>query len=60
MKLDREEHRILLLELLDRAQFQGVARRLVYELGEAIEAAEIDPQAALAVLGVAAVPEGEL
>lgn len=41
MRLDKEEHRAILLELLDRAQFQGASRKVVYELGEAIEGAEI-------------------
>lgn len=42
MILDKEEHRVLLLEMLDRVQFVGAARRLVHELGVAIETAKIE------------------
>lgn len=41
MQIDKEEHRALLLEMLDRMQFQGSVRRIVYELGEAIATADV-------------------
>lgn len=41
MRIDKEEHRAILLELLDQAQFRGSSRKVVYELGEAIEKAEV-------------------
>lgn len=43
MTLDKEEHRLLLVEMLDRTQFIGAARKMVHELGEAIEKAEVKP-----------------
>jgi hypothetical protein len=41
MILDKEEHRALLIEMLDRMQFVGAVRKLVAELGEAIEKASV-------------------
>jgi hypothetical protein len=45
MKLDNEEQRSLLLQLLDMATFPGAARKAVYELGAAIETAGIESEA---------------
>lgn len=39
MKLDDEEQRKFLLQLLDMAQFPGAVRHKVYALGVAIETA---------------------
>ena len=54
MVLNKEDHRAILLELLDRAQFHGAARNLIYELGQAIEWATVanDPHGLLATAGV--------
>lgn len=41
MKLDNEQQRTLLLQLIDQAQFPGSARKVVFELGQAIETAEV-------------------
>lgn len=41
MTLDREEHRTMLLELIDATHFPGRARRQVVELAEAIEKATL-------------------
>lgn len=58
MVLDSEDHRVILLEMLDRMQFQGSARRLIFELGDAIERASVmPPQAALAEIGVVRVED---
>lgn len=46
MTLDKEDHRQILLELIERAAFPGAAARKVVELQEAIEKAEVkEPQA---------------
>lgn len=42
MKLDNENQRGLLLQLINGSQFPGSARKAIYELGEAIETAEIE------------------
>lgn len=42
MTLDKEEHRALLLELIQKAAFPGHAARLVVELTEAVERADIE------------------
>lgn len=42
MKLDNEEQRALLIQLLDMATFPGVFRQRVYALGVAIEVAGIE------------------
>jgi hypothetical protein len=48
MKLDSEQQRQILLQLIDNTQFPGKARRLVIELSQAIETAEIEePQDAV-------------
>jgi hypothetical protein len=39
MILDKEEHRAILLELIEKAHFPGVAARKVVELVDAIDAA---------------------
>jgi hypothetical protein len=41
MTLDKEEHRAVLLELIERAAFPGVVARKVVELQEAIEQADV-------------------
>jgi hypothetical protein len=43
LTLDNEQQRKLLLDLLDRSQFPGAARRLVADLGTAIETATVLP-----------------
>lgn len=44
MKLDNEQQRGLLLQILDHVQFPGDARKVIFELGRAIETADIDVQ----------------
>lgn len=44
MKLDNEQQRQILLQLIDAAQFPGTARKIINELAEAIETAEIEAQ----------------
>lgn len=44
MKLDSEEQRRLLLQLIDMSQFPGSARKAIYELGDAVEKATIGPE----------------
>lgn len=41
MKLDNEEQRALLIQLLDMATFPGVFRQRVYALGVAVETADL-------------------
>lgn len=43
MKLDNEDQRQMLLQLLDMATFPGAARQQVYELGIAIAVADLEP-----------------
>ena len=43
MTLDKEEHRQLLLGLLNQAQVPGTMARLVVELQDALEVATIRP-----------------
>jgi hypothetical protein len=45
MTLDKEEHRAILLELIEKAAFPGAAARKVVELQEAIESADIKEDA---------------
>lgn len=42
MKLDSEEQRNMLLQLINASQFPGAARKAIYELGVAIETAGIE------------------
>jgi len=42
MKLDNEEQRTVLLQLLDSTSFPGAARKIIHALGEAIETAGIE------------------
>lgn len=41
MVLDKEEHRVFLLQVLDQGTFGGGLRKLLAEVGEAIEKAEV-------------------
>lgn len=41
MVLDKEEHRAMLIELIDKAHFPGAARKFVMELAQAIESADV-------------------
>jgi hypothetical protein len=41
MILDKEEHRQILLELIDKASFPGAVRNAVVELANAIEKASV-------------------
>lgn len=42
MKLDSEQQRQILLQLIDSAQFPGSARKIVNELANAIERAKVN------------------
>lgn len=42
MKLDNEQQRKILLQLIDNAQFPGSARKVVNDLATAIETAEVE------------------
>lgn len=42
MRIDKELHRTILLELIDKATFPGSARNIVVEIADAIERAEVD------------------
>ncbi len=42
MILDKEEHRTILLELIDRAHFPGAVRKMVNEIADAVENATVD------------------
>lgn len=44
MTLDKEEHRAMLLSLIDGAHFPGSVRKQVNELADAIEKAAIKPE----------------
>lgn len=44
MTLDKEEHRAMLLELIDAAHFPGSVRKQVNELADVIEKAAIKPE----------------
>lgn len=55
MKLDNEEQRKFLLQLLDMATFPGAVRHKVYALGVAVETAEILTE----ILGETQSPIGE-
>lgn len=44
MILDKEEHRGILLAVLDQCTFGGALRKTVYEIGEAIAAATVAEQ----------------
>lgn len=43
MTLDKEEHRAMLLSLIDSAHFPGAVRKQVNELADAIERATVPP-----------------
>ena len=47
MTVDREEHRVLLLQMLDGMQFGGALRDVVYELGIAVKTATVSRSAPL-------------
>ena len=41
MTLDNEQQRVILLQLIDQATFPGAARKMVHDLGLAVETAKI-------------------
>lgn len=41
MVIDKEEHRGVLLAVLDQCTFGGALRKTIYEIGEAIEKATV-------------------
>lgn len=44
MTLDKEEHKQILLEIINSIQIQGNTIKVMYELIEAIESSEIVPR----------------
>ncbi len=44
MLLDKEDHRQMLLELIDKSAFPGAMRKVVVELADAIEFAGVKDQ----------------
>ena len=44
MILDKEEHRQILMELIDKASFPGAVRNVVVELANAIDKAAVGKQ----------------